>query len=247
MVYLMNRLNGILWTLALKTFKNKIKKILLFYNFNYKIMYIMSFEDKYLKYKNKYLNLKNNLRFTQYGGGSPSIPVQAMSLQQLIISKSNEYNSLLESTSGTLDKNTLQAREQLRLEIENLVARLQNEKGYGPNGGFPGQAPGGGGAQQRAPSPQQRAPSPQQRAPVPALPPGGGGGGYDPLAVATADIRPSNIGDIVLYKLNNVTGYVASFEFDGEGGTKVLMNGNDGHSYLNDISHFKRYYKNQAN
>jgi len=31
----------------------------------------MSFDEKYLKYKNKYLSLKNNLSFTQYGGMTP--------------------------------------------------------------------------------------------------------------------------------------------------------------------------------
>jgi hypothetical protein len=31
----------------------------------------MSFQEKYLKYKNKYLSLKNNLNFNQYGGTIP--------------------------------------------------------------------------------------------------------------------------------------------------------------------------------
>jgi hypothetical protein len=84
----------------------------------------MSFEEKYLKYKNKYLSLIN---ISQYGGASrPEI-----SLQQLLINKAIEYKSLFESTSGTSDKNKL--LERLRLEYQDLQARYLAQQGY-PNG-----------------------------------------------------------------------------------------------------------------
>ena len=138
----------------------------------------MSFDDKYLKYKNKYLSLKNNLRFTQYGGGvagGGAVTLPAEELQAELERCMRDKSTLIEALRSaglpiprmTTPPPAGYGRGPVEIEARNQWRRIGDamragEFREGGRGRSPPRSPGGEGPRY----PQFSQQTPEQRARV---------------------------------------------------------------------------------